>query len=92
MQPHRFIYLQYINFNEQAADFIPVFEMLQEYEPGMGFNGDLAVLMGFKGLQAPVDLEETVYREFPELQYNYNGTVPILKLRAENPELFYENN
>ena len=92
MQPHRFIYLQYHNFEEQVEEFIPVFEMLQDYIPGMGFNGDLPTLVGFNGLDAPVDLEEKVYREFPELQYHYNGAVPILKLRAENPQLFYENN
>ena len=33
---------------------------------------------------------EAVYETFPSLQYHYEGTVPIVKLRAENPELFYE--
>jgi hypothetical protein len=91
MQPHRAIYLEYGNFQEEADQFVPVFEMLQSYEPGMGFNGQLPVLLGFeKSGSGIVDLEETVYREFPQLQYKYNGRTPILKLRSENPDLFYE--
>ncbi len=91
MQPHRAIYLQYDNFQEESSQFIPLFEMLQEYEPGMGFNESLPVLLGFKDGSDPIDLEEKVYREFPDLQYEYNGETPIMKLRSENPELFYEN-
>ncbi|MCP3683469.1 MAG: hypothetical protein GY861_12350 [bacterium] len=92
MQPHRAIYLQYDNFQTEAEKFIPVFEMLQSYEPGMGFNDELPVLLGFeKHGTGIVDLEEAVYREFPDLQYKYDGHTPILKLRSENPELFYEN-
>jgi hypothetical protein len=92
MQPHRTIYLEYNNFQKDAKQFIPVFQMLQAYEPGMGFNGQLPVLLGFeKKGSSVVDLEEAVYREFPLLQYKYEGKTPILKLRSENPELFYEN-
>ncbi len=91
MQPHRAIYLQYDHFQTEAKEFIPVFEMLQAYEPGMGFNGTLPVLLGFeKKGSSIVDLEEAVYREFPQLQYKYDGRTPILKLRSQNPELFYE--
>lgn len=92
MQPHRAIYLQYENFQEEKEKFVPVFEMLQKYEPGMGFNGNLPVLLGFeKKENKVVDLEETIYKEFPNLQYKYDGKIPIIKLRSENPELFYEN-
>ncbi len=92
MQPHRAIYLQYANFEKESNQFIPVFEMLQEYEPGMGLNGQLPILLGFKKTgNGFVDLEEKVYKEFPHLQYKYEGTVSIFKLRSENPELFYEN-
>ena len=92
MQPHRTIYLQYNNFEEQAGEFVSVFEMLQKYEPGIGLNGDLPVLLGFeRTCDRIVDLEELVYRKFPNLQYVYDGKVPILKLRVKNPELFYEN-
>jgi hypothetical protein len=91
MQPHRAIYLEYGNFQEEAERFIPVFQMLQSYDPGMGFNGQLPVLLGFeKAGSGIVDLEETVYKEFPQLQYKYDGRTPILKLRSENPQLFYE--
>jgi hypothetical protein len=92
MQPHRAIYLQYDNFKEESGKFIPLFEMLQEYEPGMGFNSQLPVLLGFeKRSSRIVDLEEEIYKEFPSLQYRYEGHIPIIKLRSENPELFYEN-
>jgi hypothetical protein len=92
MQPHRAIYLEYSNFEEQAKDFVPVFERLKEYEPGMGFNGKLPVLLGFhKKTWEVVDLEEMIYEEFPDLQYKFNGKTPIVKLRSENPELFYEH-
>ncbi|MBU1132367.1 hypothetical protein KKC32_03945 [Patescibacteria group bacterium] len=92
MQPHRAIYLQYSNFENEVHLFAPIFKMLLEYEPGMGFNGHVPVLLGFekKGNKI-IDLEESVYREFPALQYKYDGTVPILRLRSENPELFYSN-
>lgn len=92
MQPHRSIYLQYSNFEDEAHLFVPVFNMLQKYDVGMGFNGNLPVLLGFeKQGKKIVDLEETVYKEFPDLQYQYDGRTPILKLRSVNPELFYEN-
>lgn len=91
MQPHRAIYLQYDNFKTDAQKFIPVFQLLQKYNPGMGFNGLLPVLLGFeKDGPNVIDLEELIYTNFPDLQYQYDGTTPILKLRAENPELFYE--
>ncbi|OGH10402.1 MAG: hypothetical protein A2857_05265 [Candidatus Levybacteria bacterium RIFCSPHIGHO2_01_FULL_36_15] len=90
MQPPRSIYLQYVNFEEQADDFVKVFEHLQHYEPGMGFNNGIPVLLGFTQSGDVVDLEESVYKKFPHLQYHYNGTTPILKVRAENPHLFYE--
>ena len=74
MQPFRAIYLQYYNFEEQHKDFIDVFKMLQEFEPGTGFNDDVPVLLGFeKHGNKYFDLEEKVYNEFPNLQYKYNG-------------------
>ena len=93
MQPHRAIYLQYSNFEKETKAFIPVFELLKEYEPGMGFNDSIPVLLGFKRNSSEiVDLEELIYNRFPHLQYTYDGKMPILKLRTENPHLFYENN
>ncbi len=91
MQPPRMIYVEYENFEEQAKGFVPLFEMLQEFEPGMGLNNGFPVLLGFEKRGGKiVDLEELAYREFPELQYHYNPETPVIKLRAENPELFYE--
>ena len=92
MQPHRTICLQYRNFGEQADDFKEVFKMLKEYNPGAGFNDKTPVLLGFpKNGRDAVDLEETVYKEFPNLKYEYHGGTQIIKLKAENPDLFYEN-
>jgi hypothetical protein len=91
MQPHRAIMLQYRDFKRQVPEFIEVFKLLQKYDVGMGFNGELPVLLGFeKGTEKVVDLELLVYEAFPKLRYQYNGQVPAIKLRAENSELFYE--
>lgn len=90
MQPHRTIYLQYSDLANQAEVFEKVFQLLQKYEPGIGFNNGVPALLGFGNDGTAVDLEEKVYTTFPQLQYCYDGTVPILKLRAENPHLFYE--
>ena len=92
MQPHRTIYLQYDNFENIKEDLIKIFKLLKEYEPGMGFNGNMPVLIGFeKSTGEIVDLEELVYTTFPHLKYKYDGEKPILKIRSENPEVFYEN-
>ncbi len=91
MQPNKAIYLQYDNFEEQANEFKPVFEMLTNYNPGMGFNDGVPVLLGFeKDTNKVVDLEEEVYKNFSNLQYYYNGKIPIIELRTKNPEIFYE--
>jgi len=93
MQPNRTIYLEYGNLQEQKKDFIDVFNMLQEYDPGMGINTEIdrPVLLGFHKMTGKtVDLEEKVYKEFPLLQYKYDHKIPILILREENPKVFYE--
>ncbi len=91
MMPSRTIYLAYDNFEVQADRIRQVFEMLKGFDTGMGLVANLPVLVGFpRAGGSPVDLEDTVYKEFPELQFRYNGKVPIVKLKAENPELFYE--
>ena len=91
MQPYRAMYLQYDDFGKHAKDFKKIFKLLQEYDPGMGFNGKTPVLLGFhKKTGEVVDFEELVYTNFPKFQYKYNGDVPILKLRVEHPEVFYE--
>jgi hypothetical protein len=96
MQPHRAIYLNYNNFQEQAKEFVSVFEMLKQYDPGMGFrvqdNIEIPVLIGFeKTTQKIVDLEQAVHKEFPHLKYNYDGKKDIVRLSVKNPDVFYEN-
>ncbi len=91
MQPHRVIYLQYHDFAKQAADFVKVFQLLLEYEPGMGFDGKEPILVGFhKKTGEPINLEKTIYDKFPHLKYIYDGMKPSLNLSALNPELFGE--
>jgi hypothetical protein len=92
MQPHRVIYLQYDNFAKQAAEFVPVFKMLADYEPGMGFAGDEPILLGFKkDTQEVVNLEELIYSHFPSLKYVYDGSKPTVNLQVANPRVFYES-
>lgn len=93
MQPHRVIYLQYHDFAKQATDFVKVFQLLLEYEPGMGFDGKEPILIGFnKKTNATVNLEKMIYDKFPKLKYVYNGQKETLNLSALNPELFHEKN
>lgn len=92
MMPSRTIYLSYNNFAEQINEVKSVFEMLQQYKTGLGIANDLPVLVGFhQDGGKPVDLEDAVYQEFPHLQFKFDGKLPIIKLKAENPELFYEH-
>jgi hypothetical protein len=91
MQPHRVIYLQYDNFRQQAKEIKQVFEFLQGFDPGMGMAGDKPVLAGFdKETGKAINLEQAVYDRFPDLKYEYDGSREVLKLKAANPELFYE--
>lgn len=91
MQPHRVIYLQYKNFEKQVVEFVEVFKLLSQYDPGMGFVGKEAVLLGFHQQTGEiVNLEQLVYQRFPHLKYQYDGTAPTLNLTTVNPELFIE--
>lgn len=91
MQPHRAIYLQYDNFEQQADEFVKVFKLLSEYEPGMGFEGREPILLGYKNDNQATNLERLIYETFPHLKYEYDGQQSALKLSATNPDLFYEN-
>ena len=88
MQPHRAIYLQYTDFEEQKAEFIKVFQRLLQFEPGLGFDQGVPVLLGFDSEGIPVNLEKLIYEEFPDLQYHYDGTVPTAKFNVANPDIF----
>lgn len=89
MQPDRIIYLHYDNFAQQLEEFRQVFELLKQYEPGMGLDGDVPCLLGFKDSgRTVVNLEKLVYEAFPELKYTYDGTLPIAELEVKNPEIF----
>lgn len=84
MQPHRTIYLQYEDFEKQVDEFAAVFEMLKEYEPGMGFEGREPVLVGEKRGEKVVNLEKEVYSAFPGLKYVFDGSVSTLELQVKN--------
>ncbi len=89
MQPHRTIYLQYDNFEKQASEFVEVFRFLKEYEPGIGLDAGVPVLLGFRG-ESVVNLEKAVYTRFPKLTYQYDGSAQIIKTTVTNPEIFTE--
>ena len=92
MMPNRTIYLQYEDFEEQAGELGEVFRMLKQFEPGIGFNDGVPVLLGWGyGSRQPVDLEEEVYSAFPDLKFKYDGGKDILQMRTLNPEACYEN-
>jgi hypothetical protein len=91
MQSHRVIYLQYYNFKKQADEFVEVFKLLKEYDPGIGFEGREPVLIGLhRKTNEVVNLEKMIYQKFPKLKYNYDGQKSILDLDIQNPEIFYE--
>jgi hypothetical protein len=100
MMPDTTIYLACDNFERQASEVKDVFEMLQGYDPGSGlvnYNGpgnltQLPILLGFeKKGKGVVNLEEEVYKCFPQFRFIYDKNVPIAKLEVTNPEIFYEN-
>jgi len=91
MQPHRAIYLQYDNFEKEYEKFIPIFEMLKHFNPGIGFNNGKPVLLGFDRRRKVCDLEREVYNAFPDLKYEYDGEAPIIRLSVKNPKIFYEH-
>lgn len=87
MQPNRVIHLQYDDLEAQCAQFVEVFRLLQAYEPGIGFDHGIPVLLGFHG-QKVVNLEKLIYETFPELKYEYDGNMPIVELKTKNPKIF----
>lgn len=92
MLPHRAIYLAYSDFDKQWRDFVPVFEMLKEYNPGIGIENGKSVLVGFDKRKKIVNLEEAVKQDFPQLSFNYNGSMETVKTVATNPGIFIEHN
>jgi hypothetical protein len=92
MQPHRAIYLQYENFAEQASEFVKVFEVLKNYDPGIGLEGNVPVLIGADKKTGKVEnLEKKIYDLFHELKYDYQGTSSVVDLVASNPVVFCEH-
>jgi hypothetical protein len=96
MQPHHIIYLQYDNFAKQKDEFVSVFKYLMQFDPGVGTDDGIPVLLGFpkKGSEPfdsaqgkPVNLEKATYEKFPNLKYSYDGQISMLKLKVENLDL-----
>jgi hypothetical protein len=100
MLPFRTIYLAYDDFDEQSKEFVKVFEMLKEFDPGMGLDlerpitglsDSTPILVGFpKGGKEPVDMEEAIYTEFPHLKYAYDPNADIVRFDAINKNIFME--
>ena len=92
MEPFRTIYLAYDNFDHEADEFVKIFEMLREYEPGMGSSGDKPALLGFhRETGEIVDLEEKVHSEFPQFAHEHDMATPRAEFSVTNPEIFYEH-
>jgi len=90
MQANRTIHLWYNGFAAQAEEFVRVFQFLQGFEPGIGFDNGVPVLLGFDTQGRTVNLEQAVYSRFPQLQYHYNGQIPIVQTRVINPQIICE--
>jgi len=89
MIPNRIICLQYENFESQSDRFVEVFNFLQNYEPGIGLDDGQPVLLGFKNTTGEVvNLEKTIYENFPDLKYQYDGDKSIVELKSVNTEIF----
>ncbi len=87
MQPNRVIHLQYDDLEAQGAQLVEVFRLLQTYEPGIGFDQGVPVLLGFQGKKV-VNLEKLIYEIFPDLKYEYDGDMPIVELKVKNLQIF----
>lgn len=87
MQPNRVIHLQYDDLEAQGAQFVQVFQLLQSFEPGIGFDHGVPVLLGFQGKKV-VNLEKLIYETFPDLKYTYDGGMSIVQLKVKNIQVF----
>ncbi|MFA6532572.1 MAG: hypothetical protein WCT22_01065 [Patescibacteria group bacterium] len=88
MQSDRSIHLQFSDLEKQRDRFVQLFEFLQKFEPGQGFDSEgNPILLGFRNGRS-YNLEELVYAFFPDLKYNFDPKVDILKYQVLNPEIF----
>ncbi|NOZ81186.1 MAG: hypothetical protein GXP63_05950 [DPANN group archaeon] len=92
MLPHRIIYLQYDDFSEQKKEIADVIMVLQQFDPGMGLEDDVPVLLGFEKQNGSgiINLEKTIYQEFPHLRYDVDGNKDIVQFSVKNPQIFSE--
>tara|TARA_Y100000310_G_C20623164_1_gene784422 strand:+ start:375 stop:1088 length:714 start_codon:yes stop_codon:yes gene_type:complete len=92
MQPP-LLYAQYEDFQAQVDEFRDLFTYLQQFQAGLGKKYEPAtelarpVLIGQDPQGRVVDLEQAVNSTFPNLIYDFDGTVPILQLAVTNPEI-----
>ncbi|MFB6181056.1 MAG: hypothetical protein ABEJ93_04205 [Candidatus Nanohalobium sp.] len=88
MRPPTVIHLEYSDFEDESHRFVDVFQYLNSYEPGLGLDEGDPVLLGFQDEEAdPVNLEQEIYEEFPELRHEYDGETPTIDLKAKNSEI-----
>ena len=85
MQPDRSIHLQFFDLEKQRDRFVELFKFLQKFEPGQGFDSQgNPILLGFRGSRY-YNLAELVYEFFPDLKYNFDPNVDILRYHVLNP-------
>lgn len=87
MQPDCSIHLQFSDLEKQRDRFVQLFQFLQKFEPGQGFDSQgNPILLGFRNNRS-YNLAELVYSFFPDLKYNFRAEVDILKYNVLNPEI-----
>ncbi len=87
MQPDRSIHLQFSDLEGQRERFVQLFQFLQKFEPGQGFDSQgNPILLGFRNGKS-YNLPELVYAFFPDLKYNFDPAVSILRFEVVNPEI-----
>lgn len=91
MLPPRAIYLQYDDFAVEAPKFIGLFETLQKYDIGIGFNDMKPALLGFVcDSDKIVDLEELAFEMLPDNRWIFDGKKPVPEFLVTNSEIFRE--
>ncbi len=88
MMPSRMINLGYRDLEGQLDQVTAIFKMVSCYAPGMGFDGDVPVLLGFGARGGVVNLEKLVYRNFPELAFQFDREAPAAIMQVANPHIF----
>ncbi len=94
MMPPCAIVLGYDHFLDSRDRVGEVVDFLAGYDTGVGQveGAQIPVLLGFArtGNSSPINLEAAVREGWPDLRFDFDGSVPITRMVVENSEVFYE--